>query len=85
LVAAANGIAVAIGFFVGRVDQYPIRLLAVQIFIVLVALLMASTKLSVRRAGFILTILGIFLTFSGMVLYIPTLAVAVWRTTSASQ
>jgi hypothetical protein len=85
LVAAANGIAVAIGFVLGRVDQYPIRLLAVQIFIVLVALLMASNKLSLRRAGLILTIVGIVCTFSGMVLYIPTIAVAVWRGTSTSQ
>lgn len=79
VVAAANGIAVAIGFILGRVDHYPEKLLLVQIAIVLAAFVMASEKRSVKTTGFVLTVLAIFLTFSGMVFYFPTLGVALWR------
>jgi len=59
VVATANGIAVAVGFYVGRVDVYPVRLLMVQVVVVLVTLLLASRNPIVLRVGFILTVLCI--------------------------
>jgi hypothetical protein len=85
VVATANGIAVAIGFYVGRVDVYPVRLLMVQVAVVLATLLLAPLNRAVLGVGFILTVLCIVSMFSAMIWYIPTLAAAVWRVQTAQK
>jgi uncharacterized Tic20 family protein len=77
IVAAVNGIAVAMTI-VNQPGNYPLRLLAVQVAIVVVCLLLAFDNRFVRIVGFLLTFVGVFLTFSAMFLYIPTLLIAVW-------
>jgi hypothetical protein len=79
VVAAANGIAVAGTVYFNQPGDYPGKLLFVQVAIVFAALLIGSGRPWVRGAGFLLTIVGIFLTFSAMFLYVPTFVAAVWR------
>src|SRR5260370_32425244 len=78
-VAVVNGIAVAISVSLNQPGNYPIKLLAVQIAVVLAALVVCSRSRVIQGVGLLLTILTIFLTFSVMFLYIPTLIAGVWR------
>ncbi len=79
LVAMVNGIAVAIGFYIGRADVYPVRLLGMQVIVVLVTLSLASRNRKVVGVGFILTIFCLLCLFSAMIWYPPTLLAAIWR------
>jgi len=78
-VAAVNGIAVAIIVALNQPGNYPIKLLAVQIAVVLAALVLASRSRVIQGVGLLLTGLSVFLTFSAMFLYIPTLIAGLWR------
>jgi uncharacterized Tic20 family protein len=81
--AAASGAAAAFVIYFNQPGSYPLRLVAVQVFILLAACLVASTSPRTRTIGVVLTFVGIVCTFSALIFYIPTAIAAAWRLASA--
>jgi hypothetical protein len=81
IVATGNGIVVATTVYFNQPDNYPLRLLAIQVGIVVACLFLVSNNRLSRIVGFLLTLVGVFLTFSAIFLYIPTLVTAAWGMT----
>lgn len=76
--ATVNGVAVAIIIALHQPGRYPIKFLAAQIVVVLAALVFASRSRVIQGFGMLLTTLSVFLTFSAMFMYIPTLIAGLW-------
>jgi hypothetical protein len=83
-VAVANGLVVAVTVFRNQPGKYPGKFLAVQIAIVIAALILAAKNHWLRGLGFFLLLAIIVLSFSAMLLYIPTFVAAVWFLVSSA-
>src|SRR5205807_3652612 len=77
IVAAAKGLLVAVTVYTNQPGRYPMRLLAIQLFIVGAALLFVFQNRWIQLAAFLLLFVGIILSFSVMFLYLPTFLMGV--------